>query len=512
MKIDIRTGDLRTLKTLDLNARFMRHEQYQQLVRNLRRDQVLTSTPFVWHDVASGDRIVLSGNHRTKASVEAGIEEITWLETSDPLTESQRIAIQLSHNAIAGEDDPAILKTLSEQIDDLDLRQYAGLDDATLELLADLDSPSLGEANLAFQTLAIVFLPDDLKEAQGVLNDALGLAASSDAIWVAAPPASTTRPWQPSTSPPRAPTSPTSPPPSASSWRASKNHADELVDVWYDRDTGEPKHHGMAPLFTLFHTDAMPTKAAAVVEKALQQAVAHGDVPAEHRYKALELWATQYLDTPAQATMTATKPAITLSSTLDPWEQQPDETPRKHGQFVTYRDLGRTRTLQKAADGLQLHAVTVRKAAATCRWRERAESWDRHLDQLYEAGWVEERRKAAESDARILGAAVGKPAQRLGTLDAASMSVGDFIRVLDVAMRHRRVLFGDPGATIAVTGPGGNPLAVQLAEFAQMPAEQRMARIEELTSAVQRRTKALDGDDEDDDDLPDPGGEGGVAE
>ncbi|GAA2258800.1 MULTISPECIES: hypothetical protein [Streptomyces] len=79
-------------------------------------------------------------------------------------------------------------------------------------------------------------------------------------------------------------------------------------------------------------------------------------------------------------------------------------------------------------------------------------------------------------------------------------------------MRHRRVQFGDPAATIAVTGPGGNPLAVQLAEFAQTPAEQRRARIEQLATAVQRRPKALNGaDDEDDDDLPDPGGEEGDA-
>ncbi|MEU6928963.1 hypothetical protein AB0A05_07340 [Streptomyces sp. NPDC046374] len=205
--------------------------------------------------------------------------------------------------------------------------------------------------------------------------------------------------------------------------------------------------------------------------------------------------------------MSANKPPITLSPTLDPWEQQPDETARKHGQFAAYRDLGRTRTLQKAAEGLQLHPVTVRKAAATYRWRERVEAWDRHLDRLYEAGWVEERRKAAETDARILGAAVGKLAQRLGTLDAGSMSVGDFIRLLDVAMRHRRVLFGDPGATIAVTGAGGNPLAVQLAEFAQMPPEQRRVRLADLAASVSRRVRAVDGDD-DEEDGPDDSDDG----
>src|SRR4051794_17396228 len=107
----------------------MRHEQYQQLVANIRRDEGLTSTPFVWHDVEADERIVLSGNHRVKAAVEAGLEEVHWLETSDPLTEGQRLGIQLSHNAIVGEDDLSILKTLYEKIDELDWREYAGLDD-----------------------------------------------------------------------------------------------------------------------------------------------------------------------------------------------------------------------------------------------------------------------------------------------------------------------------------------------------------------------------------------------
>ncbi|MGW3445669.1 hypothetical protein [Streptomyces sp. NPDC001076] len=197
--------------------------------------------------------------------------------------------------------------------------------------------------------------------------------------------------------------------------------------------------------------------------------------------------------------MSTTGPPIKLSTTLDPWEQQPAETPRRHGQFITYRDLGRTRTLQKAAEGLQLHAVTVRKAAARYRWRERAEAWDQHLDRLYEAGWIDERRKAAESDAKILGAAIGKLAQRLGTLDAQKMTVGDFIRLLDVAMRHRRALFGDPAATIAVTGPDGNPLAVHLADFAQMGPEQRRARLSALADSVNQRIRAVDGSDDEDD-------------
>lgn len=193
---------------------------------------------------------------------------------------------------------------------------------------------------------------------------------------------------------------------------------------------------------------------------------------------------------------------LTLDPSLDPWERQPGESARKHGQFATYRDLGRARTLAKAAESLTLAHGHVRNTASENRWRERVEAWDRHLDLLYEATWLEERRKAAESDAKILGAAIGKLAQRLSTLRAEELSPGDFIRLMDVAMRHRRVLFGDPTETIAVTGQGGNPLAVQLAEFAQLPAEQRRVRLADLAASVNRRLRAVDGSDDEDGPAP----------
>lgn len=58
-------GDPRMLRLLDGNARFLPHEQFQQLVANIRRDGCLTSTPLVWNDSESGRLVVLSGNHRT---------------------------------------------------------------------------------------------------------------------------------------------------------------------------------------------------------------------------------------------------------------------------------------------------------------------------------------------------------------------------------------------------------------------------------------------------------------
>ncbi len=203
---------------------------------------------------------------------------------------------------------------------------------------------------------------------------------------------------------------------------------------------------------------------------------------------------------------------IALDPALPPWEQQPNETAKRYGQFVTFRDLGRTRTLPRTAELLQRHPVTVRKTSAEFRWLERAEAYDRHLDKLYEAMWLEERRKAAEADAKILGAAIGKVAQRLPSLNAQEMSASDVIRLMDVAMRHRRVLFGDPTDTVVVAGQPSSPLAGKLAEFADLPADQRHARLADLAAAVTRRVQAVDGLDDDDDEEAYPAGGKGGAE
>jgi len=144
---------------------------------------------------------------------------------------------------------------------------------------------------------------------------------------------------------------------------------------------------------------------------------------------------------------------IVLDPGRDPWERQPNESLTRHGQFCAYRDMGRTRSLRKVAESLGLNDRYVRDVAAAYHWRERAEAWDRHLDELFTAAWIEERRKAAEADARILGAALGKIAQRLPSLNAAELSAGDLIRLLDVTMRHRRALFGDPADAVGQIDP-----------------------------------------------------------
>ncbi|WP_405961244.1 hypothetical protein OG235_36900 [Streptomyces sp. NBC_00024] len=191
---------------------------------------------------------------------------------------------------------------------------------------------------------------------------------------------------------------------------------------------------------------------------------------------------------------------ITLDPTLDQWERQPGETPRRHARFLVFRDLGLTRTLAKASDALALSYSHVRALAAQYRWQDRAASWDAHQQRQYTAEMEEERRKAARDDAKILRIMTGMVGQALPHVQqqAAEMSITEFSRFVETTMKLRRNLFGDPTETIAVTGPGGDPLTVQVAEFQQMPPEQRRVRLAELAASVSRRVKALDGDDDDD--------------
>jgi hypothetical protein len=144
---------LSELRMLDKNARYMAEPEFNRLVANLRHDGVLTSLPLVYRDE------VLSGNHRVMAALKAGIDDADTIEITSELTEQQRRAIQLSHNALTGKDDPNILREIYEGLS-LDWQKYS----AVYEEMFKLDEEkavSLGVPIAKYQELVIAFLPED---------------------------------------------------------------------------------------------------------------------------------------------------------------------------------------------------------------------------------------------------------------------------------------------------------------------------------------------------------------
>jgi hypothetical protein len=189
--------DPRKLKLLAINARYMRHEVFARLVENLRKDGGMTgNTPFAWllHNDATRQPVladdepvyeVLSGNHRVKAAIAADLPEVEITITDDYLTPDRRRSIQLSHNAITGEDDPAILKTIYESIENVEMRLYTGLDDKQLKLLADVSVAPLSEAGLEFQTIALTFLPHEVDQVNAIWEQARKSVAAKGGYWLA---------------------------------------------------------------------------------------------------------------------------------------------------------------------------------------------------------------------------------------------------------------------------------------------------------------------------------------
>lgn len=288
------TVDPRELTLVEVNARFMRKEVFDRLVANIRRDGALTSTPLVWNDQATGRMVVLSGNHRIMAAREVGLEQVDVIVVDQPLSRARQVALQLSHNAIEGEDDPATLRQLYEELDDVDWRAYSGLDDKQLDLLAQVDLEGLSEANLDFATVQLVFLPHELDAARASFDEARKLV-QADARWLAAYADYETTLDALATA------------------HGAHNvgnvatalglilavferHLDELRDAWLDPDAGEPVDaRRLVPIETILGTRSMPADAGAVLARAVDRMVRKGEVPADQRWRALELLAADYL-------------------------------------------------------------------------------------------------------------------------------------------------------------------------------------------------------------------------
>ena len=138
------------MKLLEKNARYMKAEQFQALVENVKQDGNLSSLPLCYRE-KDGKLRVLSGNHRVMAARQAGVEQVLVMVVGDEKDADERLAIQLSHNAIAGQDDLVILKELWESIKDVQARVYAGLDSDTVKALQGIQFSAISEQRLRYK-------------------------------------------------------------------------------------------------------------------------------------------------------------------------------------------------------------------------------------------------------------------------------------------------------------------------------------------------------------------------
>jgi hypothetical protein len=171
------------LNLLDKNARYMKAEQFQALVENVKKDGNLSSLPLCYRE-NGGKLIVLSGNHRTMAARQAGLEQVLVMVVADEKTDDEKLGIQLSHNAICGQDDLVILKELWESIKDVQSRLYAGLDSETIKSLEGIKFAAISEQRLQYKLANFMFLPEEIEDLDLLLKET-AVAFAGDAVYLA---------------------------------------------------------------------------------------------------------------------------------------------------------------------------------------------------------------------------------------------------------------------------------------------------------------------------------------
>lgn len=117
-------------------------------------------------------------------AVKAGLTSVLVLVIERELTRDEQVAIQLSHNAISGKDDPVLLKALWDEISDLEMKVYAGLDTESVRKLESMEFDSISEARLDFKAITFLFLPEEEAKLKEVLEKADGLF-SGDGVYLA---------------------------------------------------------------------------------------------------------------------------------------------------------------------------------------------------------------------------------------------------------------------------------------------------------------------------------------
>lgn len=179
------------------------------------------------------------------------------------------------------------------------------------------------------------------------------------------------------------------------------------------------------------------------------------------------------------------------------WERQPGESAPAFEAFATYRDTEPgQRSHRRVAQQLGKSRTLIGRWMDTHRWVERVRAFDGEQDRVWLLEVQYQRRLAAKRHMAMARLAQGKITQALQALDADKITVSELTRLLDVSVRIERDALGEP-LKHEVSGPAGEPLTMQLAEFQQMPPEHRRAAIAELVASVARRAAAINRTDDD---------------
>ncbi len=161
------------LKEQDVNARVMPPREFDRLVENIKRRGALEGMIYCAQPGGEGPIEVVSGHHRMRAAVAAGLDEGWVLVDKRKMTRSEIVSKQLAHNALVGDDDPEVRQALIGMIDNPDDLLASGLPDDVLGQnqderdAIDLFTPRV---DFDYRTVSFAFLDHEKREFDDLLD------------------------------------------------------------------------------------------------------------------------------------------------------------------------------------------------------------------------------------------------------------------------------------------------------------------------------------------------------
>jgi hypothetical protein len=165
---------IREIEESPINAHRQSQEEERRLANNIKKDGALTSAVLVMEQPGK-KYMCISGHHRIKAAIKAGLAEVPVL-IIPPIPESKRIALQLSHNDIKGEDDPAIL---AEMVQLLEKEQFDEVSSKSLSEEQRKELENIEYELREYHYINICFLPSTVNDFEAMLEE---LASDDDKV------------------------------------------------------------------------------------------------------------------------------------------------------------------------------------------------------------------------------------------------------------------------------------------------------------------------------------------
>ena len=142
---------------LEKNAHYMAKEIQDRLTENIKQDGFLSQLPFAMKRAEDGKFLILSGNHRLKSAIKAGLEYILVLYV-DEISKDRQIGYALSHNALVGKDDLQMLKEIYNEIQSIESREFTGLNGLKFIDIEKVPTTSINDGDIELTEMKFLFI------------------------------------------------------------------------------------------------------------------------------------------------------------------------------------------------------------------------------------------------------------------------------------------------------------------------------------------------------------------